>query len=628
MSRETRCIRNWIFQIGKDESCLRDGCKVTVPHTWNIEAGREDVTGTGWYRHTWTVPEEWKEKRVRVKFHAVYHEAVVYVNGVQAGEHRHSGYTPFVLDVTGYLKYGETNELTVQVNNEYSEKLLPHMRSFDWANDGGLIRDVELIVTGQTFIKDLKTEAKPVLTSNNSRQDAGHAVFGFDLALGGDVNPAALQLEWTLRQGQKEILCGQSDCAEPLVSVERKVLENVSYWHFDAPELYELSLCLRYDGEVADTLETNIGFRTLRVEGSRIYFNGEPVRLCGTEWMPGSDPAFGSAETKEQLEKMLIRLKESNCVFTRFHWQQDDFVYDWCDRHGMLVQEEIPYWGRNPALAGDTQLEIFKQQAEEMITAHRNHPSIIAWGVGNELNAQAEETIQYIKDALVFTRALDHDRTANYVSNSFYEDPKHDGTIYGDMMMINEYTGTWMPDREAHEEISRLLQMNPDKPLIPSEFGLCEPAFSGGDVRRAELFLEKMAIYRCYPRIAGTINFCLNDYRTQMGEAGEGKLRCRIHGSTELDGTPKPSYFTVQSECAPFLLQWVQDVVTLTCRADLPCYKMSGYTAHLRDIEGKVLARISIPNLEPGQTWTCRPANGSEIAIYRRNGDCAGVYGK
>lgn len=59
--------------------------------------------------------------------------------------------------------------------------------------------------------------------------------------------------------------------------------------------------------------------------------------------MPGSDPAFGAAEPKEQLDKMLTILKESNCVYPRFHWQQDEWVYDWCDRHGMLVQEEVPF---------------------------------------------------------------------------------------------------------------------------------------------------------------------------------------------------------------------------------------------------------------------------------------------
>ncbi len=96
------------------------------------------------------------------------------------------------------------------------------------------------------------------------------------------------------------------------------------------------------------------------------YLNGERVRLCGTEWMPGSDPVYGAAEPEEQMEKMLRLLKESNCVFTRFHWQQDDFILDWCDRHGMLVQEEVPFWGPDPEKAGGLQTDIALQQLEEM----------------------------------------------------------------------------------------------------------------------------------------------------------------------------------------------------------------------------------------------------------------------
>ncbi len=68
----------------------------------------------------------------------------------------------------------------------------------------------------------------------------------------------------------------------------------------------------------------------------------------------GSDPQYGMAEPTEQLHKMLGILKRTNCVYTRFHWQQSEEVYEWCDENGMLVQEEIPFWGPDPEAAGET----------------------------------------------------------------------------------------------------------------------------------------------------------------------------------------------------------------------------------------------------------------------------------
>ena len=81
------------------------------------------------------------------------------------------------------------------------------------------------------------------------------------------------------------------------------VLDDIEYWHFDAPTLYTVKVSLKKDGELLDQKEKVVGFRDFHIQGRRFFLNGEPVRVCGTEWMPGSDPVYGAAETKEQLEK-------------------------------------------------------------------------------------------------------------------------------------------------------------------------------------------------------------------------------------------------------------------------------------------------------------------------------------
>ena len=627
MERRTQVLKDWIFAFGDREKLQSEGRKVEIPHTWNVEEGTEEAVGCGWYQYDFIPSEDWKDKTVQVQFQAVSFDTEVYLNEKKIGEHLHSGYTPFTVDLTEHLVYGKKNHLVVGADNTYSTERLPYMRSFDWCNDGGMIRNAYLIVTGKSYIKKMQVTAAPKILKEGNRQEEGSAVLGIQVFLGGEV-PKNVSLEWelvgdTIQPGEC-LYSGHASCEGSIATVPQTVLEYVKYWHFDFPVLYTLKLRLRNQEGIIDTMERSIGFREFRVADAKFFLNGEQVRLCGTEWMPGSDPTYGAAEPKEQLEKMLVCLKTSNCVFTRFHWQQDDSVYDWCDRHGMLVQEEVPFWGKEPENAGEQQFAVFKKQAEEMIDAHGTHPSIISWGVGNELNAQKEPTLRYIKNAIAYMKQLDASRAVNYVSNTFLDGASTDGTTYGDILMINEYTGTWMPEGDADTAIQSMIQACPFKPVVPSEFGLCEPAFSGGDARREEIFLEKMHIYRKYPQVAGSIYFCLNDYRTQVGEEGEGKLRRRVHGSTGLSGVPKPSYDAVQRECAPFAAEVRGEMLHLTCRKDLPCYAMKGYFAEITAKDGTV-RQVTIPDLLPGMTWSEKMEKGCEVRIYRPTKDLAGV---
>lgn len=593
-------LEQWIFAPGEEPLCLERGREVKLPHTWNVEDGLEDFWGSGWYRYSFTPEEAWQGKRLRVLFHSVYHDAWIYLNGEEAGVHKNSGYTPFTVELTDHLKFGEENVLTVKADNRFSSDMLPFGRSFDWANDGGLIRPVEMLITGKHFIRNPVVRAIPVITAREERQDDGYGVFGFQAVLDG-AGDEQVDFVWELYEGEgskrKKKKEGTGTGKNGKAEIPGQVLEKINYWHFDSPSLYTLKISLFHKGTLEDVEEIVFGFRDFHVKGNRFYLNGEPVRLPGTEWMPGSDVRHGMAEPKEKMEKMLLRLKESNSILTRFHWQQDDWVYDWCDRHGMLVQEEVPFWGCDPAKAGPQQRRIFQEQMEEMIAAHRNHPSIFAWGVGNELDGQCGETISYIKDALAFTHRLDPSRPANYVSNSIFKGHGQDGTTKGDILMVNDYIGTWHQGYDQYGEWKAIFAENPDKPAVPSEFGLCEPAFSGGDERRNQIFLEKIQCYRTFPGIAGTIYFCLNDYRTQMGEDGEGKYRKRVHGSTDTVGEPKPSYQTVQREYSPLMADLEGNRLILACRKDLPCYTVKGYRLRVGEKD------ILLPELKPGEVW-------------------------
>lgn len=260
--------------------------------------------------------------------------------------------------------------------------------------------------------------------------------------------------------------------------------------------------------------------------------------------MPGSHPDYGMAEPLEHSIKRLRQLKDAGCVFTRFHWQQDDSLYDWCDENGLLVQEEIPYWGY-PKEPTPLQLEIAKQHADEMLRFHFNHPSIVCWGVGNELGGDKPATIAYVRDMVRYFKERDNRRLVNFVSNTLSRvenADKDDATLYGDIVMWNEYLGLWEPSEDIVNHILRTCRKAAGKPLVVSEFGLCEPRFQGGDPKRCRILEERITLYEKIPNICGYVWFSLNDYRTHMGEEGEDNLRRRVHGSTDLYGNEKPSY--------------------------------------------------------------------------------------
>ena len=438
--------KNWLFAVGKTADCLKDGAPVTIPHTWSVDEDLQDYVGKGWYRTK--VQRDPAYERVFLRFRGAYRDAAVYAQNQLAGKHEGSGYTPFEVEITPFMNPDGETEITVSVDNRFSENALPYSRSFDWANDGGLYRPVECIRTGKARIQDVQLQAQPVILPNGKRKNEGPAVFGFRVTLDG-AGPED-QVQWALYPGAEDSMIPLEDA--PLLSgvlkngeaLEPQVLPKVSYWHFDRPALYTLRLTALTDTEnVSDEREIVFGFRELKLQGEKWYLNGEAVRLPGVEWMPGSDPEKGAAESREDIQKMLKLLKESNSVLTRFHWQQDDDVFDWCDRHGLLVQEEIPFWGKQPEGDPEALWPVVRQQLEEMISAHRHHPSIIAWGVGNELSAQREDVRKYIRKAVAYAKELDESRLVNYVTNTAWQNPFQDGAMDGDALCINDYIGTW-----------------------------------------------------------------------------------------------------------------------------------------------------------------------------------------
>ena len=616
---------------------------VMLPHTFQVDSESEEYRGAYWYEYPFTIPEEWVNKCVWFDFHGIYRDAQFWVNGQSVGSHNGAGFTSFKIDVTDFIKCG-ANKLIVRGTNEYSPYALPWDRQFDWADDGGIFRPVYLNVCEKNGIRAVRIHQNVIIDQTKNERISKAPVqieaeiFHWKNANeldNSDKSGAAVPSIW-----KYELYEGTPDSRGNVVCIgeapfDSKLsfrVQEATLWHFDHPQLY--TLCIHQirttDGQEMDCVKSTVGFRSLIARDGQFLLNGETVQLVGTEWMPGSDLRIGNAETKEDIARWLTILKGCNCIFTRVHWQQDDSFFDWCDRNGMLVQEEVPLWGQPKEPVTHEEI-LAKAQIDEMLEAHFNHPSIIAWGVGNELDGQSAITAQYVKNMKAYILEQDPNRLMSYVSNTLWNTPQ-DATALGDMIMANDYIGTWHGNKDTKAEITRFWDAHKDTPMVISEFGLCEPAFAGGDPRREQIFLEKMKIYRELG-INGIIWFCLNDYRTQMGEEGEGRLRRRVHGSTDLYGNPKPSYETVKRECAPLYVSSITVVntvgshgfeIVIANKNALPCYEADGYHLAGFDRAGCLISHVTLASLKPGETQKIflpdAQAQLTRIAILRPNG--------
>lgn len=521
-------LKKWNFKIND----LNFEKEVTLPHTWNIDNNKEVQLYRGISEYETTVNIDTLENKTAILyFGCAYHTANVYINNHLAGIHTGSGNTPFEFDITDFLISGN-NTIKVTVDNLNKAEMLPHKLDYDWADDGGLTRNVNLTIFDNDDIFNIYV--------NYDIETDGILCCGkIDLDI--EALPQIMDISVIDCKTNKTVV-SKSAFVDSCISIPFK---NLKVWNIDSPQLYIIKI------KTDNCEETKrIGLRTIEVKGSEVLLNGKKKFMKGCEWMPGSHPDFGMAEPLEHSIMRLKQLKNAGCVFTRFHWQQDTTLFDWCDENGLLVQEEIPYWG-HPKKATPLQLKIAKMQAEEMVHYHSHHPSIICWGVGNELGGEYPETIDYVKQMYDYFKSLDNSRLVNYVSNSVCRDTNidlDDAAMYGDIAMWNEYLGLWQPCSDIEGVIKRTYKKFGNMPSMVTEFGLCEPAFDGGDERRNEILVQRIPIYKSLPNMCGYVWFSLNDYRTHCGEAGEGKLKQRIHGSTDLFGNEKPSYKTFCGE--------------------------------------------------------------------------------
>ncbi len=596
-----------------------DWSDVVVPHTWQVDPKYADYRGTAWYRRSFDASPQWINSAVRIEFESVFHSATVWVNGQLAGEHLRKAYTAFAFDITRLVRCGEHNVVVVKVDSAFNEHMLPRGKSSDWANDGGVYRPVQLLVTPKAFIERVDVDAEPNLSSGGAaitatalcrntgtKRWSGTGSFRvLDNATGLTVLESSQKLPVSIAAGSEQVLKLKGS------------LPQAKFWHFDSPKLYRLEFSIA-NGSESHATEATFGVRKFEVKDGHFQLNGERVRLMGVERMAGSNPEFGMAEPAEWIDHDHHDLKSLNCVFTRVHWPQDKRVLDYCDRHGILMQSEIPTWGSATFSEMCTEpdadiLENGLEQLREMIARDRNHPSLVVWGLCNEIGGQNPPAYEFAKRMLEEAKRLDPSRLCSYASHSLRTTPARDVAGLMDFVETNEYFGTWQSGtaEDAARHLDELHATFPGKPIVVSEYGYCACTADRpeGDEHRIEILETHDAVIRPRDFVGGAIFFCYNDYRTHMGDQGSGALQQRVHGVVDVYGTRKPSYSVLRDQLSPIQSLTIENQLnqfhlTLRARDTLPGYTLRGY--ELLGVlfgQGDIpveLREVVVPELPPG----------------------------
>ena len=336
--------------------------------------------GIGWYRYELTPKAEWKGKRIVLDFQGIMLVGDVYLNGQRVGGTDY-GYLGFDIDLSKLLKWGQVNEITVKADTGKPN-------NSRWFTGGGLYRDVNLIVTS----KELFFPRHPLFirTVNNKEIKIRANILNLQKTKKPQipVEVKILDAEGKVVAEQKNDLHFNAKWRDREYELPSISLENAKLWSPDSPYLYTAEVTL-YDneGNIADQIREPFGIRTIEMNPEKgLLVNGKKVLLKGYA-NHHTLGALGAAAYPRAIEKRLKLMKEfgMNHIRTSHNPYSEDFL-KLCDKYGILVVDELyDKWLTQYAGGRVEWKSLWQKDIPEWVKRDRNHPSVILWSLGNEL---------------------------------------------------------------------------------------------------------------------------------------------------------------------------------------------------------------------------------------------------
>lgn len=427
--------KGWKFHFGDlkyggvefhDDSAWR---VVNLPHDWSVEQTPSPSNasctgflpgGMGWYRKDLDISKDKKGEKVYIYFEGVYNNSEVYINGKWIGR-RPNGYVSFCYDLTPYINFGGRNVIAVSVD---------HTDDADsrWYTGSGIYRDVYLVFANPVHINlwgvSYDTEVGAKASKLNLSTEINNT----------NTEESSVVLKYALYDSDDKLVAKKSISSKGLKSGVTKLATNLSVktpklWSIESPYLYKLKTEVFSGGKIVDQTETSVGFRTIEFDAnSGFALNGKDIKLKGV-CLHHDAGCLGSAVPKEIWVRRIQQLKAIGCNAIRMsHNPQATSLYEVCDEQGMVVMDEafdeweypkkkwIEGWNvGTPGFQGSSHYfrEWSGRDLRDMIRRNRNHPSIILWSIGNEVDYPNDPYSHPILD----NESISQQHTAGYQKN-------------------------------------------------------------------------------------------------------------------------------------------------------------------------------------------------------------------
>jgi beta-galactosidase len=535
--------KDWKF-IRQDVDQYADTKKwetVTIPHTWNAldgQAGPAEISskqetpeqaaaatevwmaeieakkatdphlakkglyeGACWYARNLEIPEDWEGKRrVFIRFQAACLVARVYLNDTFIGEHR-GGFTAFCFELTDYLKFGNKNELRVQVDNSRREDVPPLFGDFNLY--GGIYRPVDLIVTDEICVSPLDYASpgvylttkslndsqavvevrtlvsngqKPVLASKSEDQTPGAETTKTTKGKKDYIRPPPVRITLSTQIQDKSVQIVAQDSKENDVPSEEVVpfiqtlkIKDPHRWNGRLdPYLYRVVVTVQREGSAVDQVIQPLGLRDFAIkEGKGFFLNGKPYPVLGVNRHQDiRNKGWALSAQEEENDAKLIQEMGANAI-RNAHYPQSQNWHDIHDRQGTLLWDEIPLVNvtRNTRAFWQNTEEMLR----EMVSQLYNHPSSIWWGLFNELGTRpmppSDEQLKHLQSV---AKELDPQRFVVAASCKYNQS----FNLVTEQMAFNHYPA-WYHD-SAPSEMKNFVEKRSKsvkKPIAVSEYG-------------------------------------------------------------------------------------------------------------------------------------------------------------
>ncbi len=460
--------------------------KVTLPHTFNAGDGEDGggyYRGPGWYRRDIDLAPQSPGRRLFLQFDGAALDTEVFLNGTRVGSHA-GGYAAFRFDVTDLAKPGR-NLLAMRVDNAATSGVAP--LGGDFTVFGGLYRGVSILSTPALHIDALdhggpgvyartpqvSAERAEVMVVTRVRNDDGQA------------RRARVTIEILDARGLVVAQAASRVTTAPgavTPVTQTLVLPRPRLWN-GRKDPYLYSVRARVSPERGagpmDEVSVPLGVRTFKVDAKAGFFlNGERVRLHGANLFHSGRPGKGLAVTDAEIDEDFQIMEAMGATGLRLvHFQHPAHAYDRADRDGVVLWTEIPLNSKvDPSPAFEANL---LQQLRELIRQNSNHPSVMVWGLGNEIYASDPVSNRILARLQAEAKREDPTRLTAYAHCCGADNAPH--TTHADLVAYNKYFG-WYPDQvgEIGDWADRAHALIPERAMAVSEYG------AGGSILHQE----------------------------------------------------------------------------------------------------------------------------------------------